>query len=357
MKDYSKGMSGVTVGLDLGDKKSWVVVLDGEGQKVQSFGVKTASAALQRFFGGLSGCRVVLETGTHAGWVSRLLRSLGQEVIVANSRKVRLIYANPRKGDEVDAENLARLGRVDPKLLWPVEVRSEQAQADWTLLEARRRLVEARTNLVNHCRGAVKKTGGRLPSCSTASFAGKAWAAVPEELREALHPALETIADLTRRIRQMDRLLEDKCERDYPQTGALRQIKGVGPVTALAFVLRLERAERFAKSRNVGVYFGLAPRRDQSGERDPELRISKAGDGMMRCLLVSCAHYILGPFGQDCDLRRKGLELIERKGGGKKAKKVAVVAVARKLAVLMHRLWATGEVYEPLYNAQRQAAA
>ncbi|HSR54067.1 MAG TPA: IS110 family transposase [Acidobacteriota bacterium] len=357
MKDYSKGTSGLTVGLDLGDKQSWVTVLDAEGNKLESCPVATTSAGLQRFFGRLSPCRVALETGTHAGWAARLLRSLGHEVIVANSRKLRLIYENPRKGDQVDSDYLARLGRVDPQLLSPVQVRSEQVQADWTLLEARRRLVEARTGLVNSCRGAVKKTGRRLPGCSTASFARKARPEIPEELREALEPLLETVAELSRRIQKMDKLVQGKCERDYPQTGVLMQIRGVGPVTALAFVLRLERAGRFAKSRQVGPFLGLAPRRCQSGGRDPELRISKAGDRVLRCLLVSCAHYILGPFGEDCDLRRQGLQLMERKGGGKKAKKVAVVAVARKLAVLMHHLWATGEVYEPLHNAQQQKAA
>lgn len=357
MSDYSKVISGRTAGLDLGDKRSWVVVLDGDGKVVQSCSVTTSSSALQRFFSRLGASRVALETGTHAGWVSRLLSGLGHEVLVANSRRLRLVYENSRKSDRLDAENLARLARVDPKLLHPVEMRGAGAEADWTLLESRKRLVEVRTGLVNHCRGTVKKTGRRLPACSTEAFAKRAWPEIPEELHEALHPVLETIAELSRRIGRMDRLIESKCERDYPQTGVLMQIAGVGPLTALAFVLRLERPERFVKSRQAGAFLGLTPRRDQSGERDPRLPISKEGDRLMRCLLVTSAHYILGPFGPDCDLRRKGLELIERKGGGKDAKKVAVTATARKLAVLMHHLWATGEEYEPLYNARLQQAA
>ncbi|HSR53789.1 MAG TPA: IS110 family transposase [Acidobacteriota bacterium] len=357
MMNYSKGIPERTVGLDLGDKRSFVVVLDRDGEEVQRRSLKTGKRAFERFFRRLPPSRVALETGTHAGWASRLLSGLGHEVIVANSRKLRLVYENKRKSDQVDAEYLARLARVDPKLLHPVQVRGPGAQADWTLLEARKQLVEARTDLINHCRGAVKKTGRRLSGCSTPAFSRRAWPEVPEPLREALRPVLETISDLSRRIREMDRLIEVKCEQEYPHTGVLRQIGGVGALTALAFVLRLERAERFAKSRQAGPFLGLIPGRDQSGDWDPGLPISKQGDRMMRCLLVTSAHYILGPFGPDCDLRRKGLGLIERKGGGKNAKKVAVVATARKLAVLMHHLWATGEEYDPFYNAGLQQAA
>ena len=135
----------------------------------------------------------------------------------------------------------------------------------------------------------------------------------------------------------------------YPETDLLRQVEGVGALTALAFVLTLENPERFAKSRSVGAYLGLEPAQDQSGDRDPQRHISKEGDEMLRKLLVGSAHYILGPFGSDSDLRRHGEKIASR--GGKNAKKRAAVAVARKLSVLLQRLWVTGEVYEPLRNA------
>ena len=137
----------------------------------------------------------------------------------------------------------------------------------------------------------------------------------------------------------------------YPETELLRQVEGIGPLTALTFVLTLEDPSRFAKSRSVGAYLGLVPATDQSGDRDPQKRISKEGDEMMRRLLVGSAHYILGPLGSDSDLRRHGEKIASR--GGKNSKKRAVVAVARKLSVLLHRLWVTGEVYEPLRNTHR----
>jgi len=139
-------------------------------------------------------------------------------------------------------------------------------------------------------------------------------------------------------------------EERYPRTRLLRQVPGVGPVTALAFVLALADPSRFRSSRSVGAYLGLRPRRSDSGESMPELRITKAGNGAVRRLLVQCAQYILGPFGPESDLRGWGLKLAGR--GGKRAKRVAVVAVARKLSVLLHRLWVSGENYDPLRNSK-----
>jgi transposase len=264
---------------------------------------------------------------------------------------VRLIYANKQKTDEVDAENLARLARLDPKLLYPVAHRGEDSQAHMAILRSRQALVGCLTQLVNHVRGAVKSFGGRLPKCPARSFHKRAKEHLPEALSPALEPILEQIASLTERIRDYERQLEEICQERYPETDLLRQVEGVGPLTALTFVLTLEDPCRFEKSRSVGAYLGLVPASDQSGERDPQRRISKEGDEMLRKLLVSGAHYILGPFGSDSDLRRHGEKIASR--GGKNAKKRAVVATARKLAVLLHSLWTSGEVYEPLRNAHR----
>ena len=150
-------------------------------------------------------------------------------------------------------------------------------------------------------------------------------------------------------IQVYDERIEKLGREKYGHTELLRQVKGVGPLTSLAYVLTLENPDRFAKSRDVGPYLGLVPKQEESGDSQPQLGISKAGDVMLRRLLVGSAHYILGPFGPDTDLRRYGLRLCER--GGKNAKKRAAVAVARKLAVLLHRLWISGEVYEPLRQA------
>jgi transposase len=355
MSDGSKVQPPTTAGLDLGDKYSRLCLVDQEsGEIVEEGRLRTNPEAFERRFASERPMRIAIEAGTHSPWVSRVLEGCGHEVLVANSRKLRLIYANKRKTDEVDAENLARLARVDPKLLYPLKHRGEENQADMAIIRSRQALVDCRTQLVNHVRGAVKSFGGRLPKCPAASFHNKAQEHIPEALLPALGPLLETIGSLTRRIREYDRRLEAISEEHYPETELLRQVEGVGPLTALTFVLTVEDPYRFEKSRSVGAYLGLVPARDQSGDRDPQRRISKEGDEMLRKLLVSSAHYILGPFGSDSDLRRHGEKIASR--GGKNAKKRAVVAVARKLSVLLHSLWISGEVYEPLRNTRRSGA-
>jgi transposase len=352
MSDGSKGRPRTIAGLDIGDKYSYLCLIDSESAEVIEEGrLRTTPEAFRRRFASERPMRVAIETGTHSPWVSRLLEECGHEVLVANARKLRLIYANKRKTDEVDAQNLARLARLDPKLLYPLKHRGEDSQAHLTLIRSRQALVGSRTQLVNHVRGAVKSFGARLPKCPARSFHKRASEHIPEALWPALGPILEQIGSLTERIRDYERQLETISKEHYPETELLRQVEGVGPLTALTFVLTLEDPYRFEKSRSVGAYLGLVPASDRSGDRDPQKRISKEGDEMLRKLLVGSAHYILGPFGSDSDLRRHGEKIASR--GGKNAKKRAAVAVARKLAVLLHRLWVSGEVYEPLYNAHR----
>lgn len=351
MDNGSKGTPKMTAGLDLGDRYSHLCLLDTEsGEVIEEGRLRTTPETLQRRFSGCRPMRVAIEAGTHSPWVSRLLEECDHQVLVANPRKTRLIYGSKHKTDKLDAENLARLARLDPKLLYPLEHRGENAQAHLAILRSREVLVGTRTQLINHVRGVVKAFGHRLPKCSAPSFHKKVPEHVPKELLPALGPLLGTIEELSARIRDYDRKLEALAREHYPETETLRQVQGVGVLTALAFVLVLEDPSRFEKSRTVGAYLGLVPGKNQSGERDPQRRISKRGDEMLRRLMVGSAQYILGPFADDSDLRRHGLKIAER--GGKNAKKRAVVAVARKLSVLLHRLWVTGEPYEPLYNAR-----
>jgi transposase len=350
--DGSKGRTKMTAGVDLGDRYSYLCLIHTEnGEVIEEGRLRTTPETFRRHFTSEQPMRIAIEAGTHSPWVSRLLKECGHEVLVANARKLRLIYSNKRKTDEIDAENLARLARVDPKLLYPLNHRGEDSQAHLAIIRSREALVGSRTQLVNHVRGAVKSFGARLPKCPARSFHKKAVAHIPEALRPALGPILEQIGSLTERIQDYDRQLEMISKEHYPETELLRQVEGVGALTALAFVLTLEDPYRFAKSRSVGAYLGLVPARDQSGDRDPQKHISKEGDEMLRRLMVSSAHYILGPFGSDSDLRRHGEKIASR--GAKNAKKRAVVAVARKLSVLLHRLWVSAEVYKPLYNAHR----
>jgi transposase len=351
--DLSKERPMTTAGLDLGDKYSYLCLIDQENAEVIEEGrLRTTPDALRRRFASEQPMRIAIEAGTHSPWVSRVLEECGHEVLVANPRKLRLIYANKRKTDEVDAENLARLARLDPKLLYPLKHRGEDSQAHMAIVRSRGALVGSRTQLVNHVRGAVKSFGHRLPKCPARTFHKRAKEHIPEALLPALGPVLEQIGSLTELIREYDRKLETISEKHYPETALLRQVEGVGPLTALCFVLTLEDPYRFERSRSVGAYLGLVPASDRSGESNPQKRISKEGDEMLRRLLVSGAHYVLGPFGSDSDLRRHGEKIASR--GAKNAKKRAVVAVARKLSVLLHTLWVSGEVYDPLRNTHRR---
>jgi transposase len=341
--------------LDLGDRNSWYCVLDETGQIPVEQRVRTNAKALGEVFGGMPRGRIALETGTHSPWISRLLSELGHEVIVANARKVRLIGESRKKDDRLDAQTLARLARIDPELLCPVKHRSAQAQADLSMIRARAGLVRARTGLVNAARGVAKSYGERLRGCNVRNMNPEKAEGLSPELQRALEPLLSAIAELSARIAEYNERIETLAQESYPQVGLLKQIKGVGTLIALTFLLTLEDPHRFPKSRDVGGYLGLQPGRRNSGQSQPQMHISKEGDPYLRTLLVQGAQHILGPFGIDCDLRRWGLKLAER--GGKSGKKRAIVATARKLAGLLHHLWVSGEVYDPLHNSGRMTVA
>ena len=341
----------LTIDLDLGDRWSFYCVLDEAGQVILEQKLPTTPEAMKQTFGKIPRSLIALETGTHSPWVSRLLSELGHEVIVAHAQKVQLITKSNRKDDRHDARTLARLARLDPRLLSPVQHRSAEAQVHLTVIRARAELVSARTALVNAARGLVKSYGERLPKCGTYQVSRELAAALSTELRDVLEPLLKEIESLNERIKEYDERMEKIAKQAYPEVSLLKQVKGVGTQIALTYVLTIEDLYRFAKSRQVGCFLGLRPGRRNSGESEPQKGISKEGDRYLRTMMVQGAHYILGPFGQDSDLRRWGRKLAER--GGKNAKKRAVVAVARKLAVLLHRLWVGGEVYEPLRNSQK----
>jgi transposase len=354
-KDSTARFAGRTIGLDLSDKEGEYVVLAPGGAILTTEKVPLTAAGLVGRFGSEERCRIAIEAGTHSPWVSRALEAMGHEVIVANPRQIPLIFRSARKTDRIDAVALAELAQYRPRLLHPIRHRGEQAQHDLACIRTREQLVTTRTSLINHVRATVKSVGERLPSCSPRSFDRAVRDLIPEGLRPTLWPVLDIVGGLTRQIKAYDDEIERLGAVVYPETRCLRQVTGVGPLISLGFVLTIENPRRFPASRDVAAYLGLTPRTDQSGAHDPQLGITKAGDELVRKLLVQGAHYILGPFGPDCDLRRWGLKLAG--DGNKKLKRRAVVAVARKLAVLLHGLWLTGEVYEPLRQATREQAA
>jgi transposase len=345
----------MTIGMDLGDQHSRYCRLSNDGEVVKEHQVATTRKALTQVFGGKGRARIAIEVGTHSPWVSRLLEQLGHEVIVANPRQVKLISANSRKNDRVDAQTLARLARIDPQLLRPIHHRGERAQMDLMKIRVRAVLVEERTALVNSMRGLTKSVGERLTGCDADQMSEEQLALLPAGLRETLQPLARQVESLTKQIQDLDRQLEQIARKDYPETALLRQVSGVGVLIALTFVLTIENKDRFRRSRDIGCYLGMRPRRSDSGRSQPQLRITKEGDPYLRKLLVEGAHCIMSRRAPDSDLKRWGWKLAER--GGKRGKKIAVVAVARKLGILLHRLWVTGEVYEPLRNAKLAAAA
>lgn len=340
-----------TIGIDLGDRFSHYCALDGNGEIVTEDRLATTRGAFELLFGKIAPVTMAIETGTHSPWISRCLAAFGHHVLVANARKLRLIYGNRKKNDRVDARSLARVARLDPQLLSAIRHRSAEAQNDLAVLRSRDALVATRTRLMSHLRGLIKAWGTRLPSASRSLYKVTV-NQIPAALQPALAPILETILELNDRIKAFDQLIDRIIDERWPAARHLMQVAGVGPLTALAFVLTVEDPKRFARSRIAGAYLGLVPATDSSGQSDPQLRITKQGNPFLRRLLVQCAHYILGPFGKDCDLRRHGLAIAAR--GGKNAKRRAVVAVARKLAVLLCRLWRTGEEWQPLYNVEHR---
>lgn len=341
----------LSVGLDVGDRTVHLCALDDARAVVERGTYPTTHVGVCAAFEGRARSRVVLEAGSQSPWMSALLGKLGHEVLVADPRRVAAITRAGRKTDRRDAETLARLLQGMPELLGSVHHRGEQAQADVALLRARDLLVRVRTMQVQHVRGMLKTLGLQLPRFTAGAFHRKARPLLPELLRPALEPLLDLLAELERHLRTLEAELERAAAERHPAALRLQAVNGVGPITSMAFVLTLDDPSRFAKSRAVGSWAGLCPRVCASGDSDPQLSISKTGDAYLRRILIQSAHYILGPFGKDSDLRRFGLRLCER--GGKAARRRAAVAVARKLAVLLHRLWVSGEPYEPLRQASR----
>ena len=354
MAKYSGRTPEFTIGLDVGERQSYYVILDREGEVIEEGRVRTRGKELSQHFRERERARIALEAGSQSGWISRLLQGWGHEVLVANPRKLRLIYENRKKQDRVDAQYLARLARLDPRLLSPIQHRGESVQRDRVVLRSRETLVEARTKLINSVRSTLKQFGLRVSSGSSGSFARRVREQVGSEWEETLGPVVEMIEALTGTIRDLDRRIQQWGEQRYPQTKRLRQVPGVGPLTALAYVLTIEDPGRFESPREVGAYLGLCPRQDQSGGRDPQLPITKQGDRMLRRLLIQGGHYILGPFGPESELRRWGERIAGE--GSQARKKRAVVAVARKLSVLLLILWRRGEPYDPFYHTNRRAA-
>jgi transposase len=338
----------LTIGIDVSDRRSHACVVDSSRTVLEEFSFSTSEVdgckKLRR-----EPCQIILEVGPHSRWMQKSLEGLGHTVRVVDARKIQLISKSNAKTDRRDARTLAQLGAGVPELLGDIRHRGDQAQADLTVLLTRDHFVQLRTATVNRVRGVLKAIGVKVPRMSTKVFHVRASPHVPARLQPGILPLLEELESLDQRIRGLDKEVKSIAER-YPVVAKLLAIQGVGTLTALAFVLSLDDPSRFKKSRDVGPFIGLTPRKRASGEKDPQLSITRSGNPYLRRILVQAAHYILGPFGPDCLLRRHGQRI--HASGGKHAKKRAAVAVARKLAVLLHRLWMSETPYDPWYRSQ-----
>ncbi len=343
------------IGIDIGDRVSELCVLSHDKQVLVRGGVATDWATMERFFQPLAPTVVVMETGTHSPWMDRLIRQCGHRVLVASAREVSRVLKNKKKNDRRDAEQLARLAAADEALLGLVKHRGQEAQLGLGKVKVRDHLVKIRTGLCNTVRGLVKSHGHQLPKAAPEAMRRQVAEGLQEELQDLIAPLLQHIEQLNESIRELDKELEELGRKKYPQTSQLQQIYGVGPIVSLAFVLTMDDPQRFGKSRDVGSYLGLTPGQDESGASKPELRITKEGDGLMRTLLVNAAQTVMRKNSPECDLKRHGMKLAAK--GDKTAKKKAVVAVGRKLAVLMHKLLVSKTPYNPQHNVQERIRA
>lgn len=346
-----------TIGLDLGDKRHEICVINAAGSIAHRASILNKRNALTELAEAYPESTVIMEAGTHSPWVSRHLKKHGLKVLVANPRKLRAIYDSDNKSDERDAEMLARIGRFDPKMLYPISHNSEECQRAFAKLKCRQALVSNRTSLVNTTRGLLKSQGvGLPPGWSTDSFPKKAREHLAEKDLTMVTYLLDTIESISKQISCLDKEVLSMIEQEYPAAKRLQEIPGIGPITALAFILVLEHHSRFENARDIGPFLGLTPKRDQSGDVDKQLRISKAGNKMLRCLLVNCAQYTMGNFGPPSAIRSAGERIAH--GRGSIAKKKAVVAVARRLAMLMLVLWKNPAIeYQAFPSAKLKKAA
>lgn len=350
MRNSTKNTYLFSIGIDLGDKYSDVVIINRSEEILHQSRIKTTRKGFSDFAATIEPeSIVVIEVGSHSPWINDLFEDLGIELVVANSHHAgKVMMANGKKNDLSDAFTLAYFGFCPRSMIRPIIHRTKESRNHLALIRARDDLVRIRTTLINAIRGLVKSHGDRLPACSSRAFAKKIPEHIPLVLEEALLPMVKQVGELTQTIKDYDKKIEALIDT-YPKAKKLTEIDSVAVLTAMTFLLTIDDPSRFKKSRTIGAYLGLTPRQFSSGEVNRQLRITKAGDNYLRKLLVGSAQYILSRNGKDCNLKRYGERIGAR--GGANGKKRAVVAVARKLSVLMHKLLVSDEQYDPFFKS------
>ena len=334
----------IFAGLDVGDKATHVCVVDGEGlivwRGVCATDPEVLASTLKRHAAGLG--RVVLETGSLSAFLYHGLveREIPAVCICARHAKG-VLSTRTNKSDVHDAEGLAQLARTG----WfkAVHIKDSATHLDRAQLKIREQLIKAHHAMAGQLRGLLKLFGLRLGKVTTPGKRAErleALLAQKPELRPVLAPLVASLAALEEQIAASSRSLKARAAAD-PVAARLMSVPGVGPITALTFKSSIEDPNRFARGRDAGAYAGLVPRRYQSGERDTRGRISKAGDPMLRSALYEAANNLLARVKRSSPLQAWGKALAQTKGA-----KRARVAVARKLAILLHRLWQSGASFQ-----------
>lgn len=327
----------IYAGLDVSDKTTHICAIGDDG-RVKWRGVcatdpQVLATTLRRHCSDLS--RVVLETGSLSAFLYHGLieREMPAVCICARHAK-KVLSARTNKSDVHDAEGLAQLARTG----WfkAVHIKDSATHIDRAQLKVREQLIKSHHAMVNQMRGLLKLFGLRMGKVTTPGKRAErleALFAQKPELRMILAPLAASLAALEVQIAASSRILKVRAEVD-PVCARLMSVPGVGPITALSFKSTIEDPGRFDRAQDVGAYTGLTPRRFQSGERDTKGHISRAGDPMLRSALYEAANNLLSRVKRPSPLQTWGKALAASKGA-----KRARVAVARKLAVLLHRLW------------------
>jgi transposase len=320
------------VAIDLHDEYSQICVMNDSREVLAEAKVPTTRAALSDFFSQRASARVVFEAGPHSLWVSELLTELTHEPMVCHPRRVRLIAESRNKNDRVDAELLARLSLSDLELIKPIQQRSRDTLGERSIVRTRAALVQTQKQLRTMLRGLVKPFGVRLPRAKKKALLEAADTELPPMVRKSVDALLATLATVGEQIRELDKEVERLADQ-HAAAARLQTIPGVGPLVAITFIYAIEDPARFA-AKDVGPYTGLTPsNRSSAGKKLSPKDRARPGDPYLRSLLVQSAWTLLNSRSQS-DLAQWGRGLLDRIGSKK-----APIAVARKLATLMHHVW------------------
>jgi len=326
--------------IDLHLRYSEIRVVEADGRVVRERRVVTSRATLTAAFAGLGVLRVLLETGTESEWVAQTLEAAGHAVVVADPNYAPM-YGEVRRRVKTDRRDVAALAEANRRGWYRATHRRSRAQRTLQqILRSRRQLVAMRTGSISVVRALLRQEGYRLPSGSAAQVPARlARVPLPDELAATLAPLRQVIDTVTRELAAIDTRLRTTAAAD-PVVTRLQTVPGVGPVVALTFRATLDEVTRFQAAGQVSAFLGLVPREDSSAERRHRGHITKAGSGELRSLLIQAAWACWKSRGSGT-LRAWAERLAGRRG-----RRIAVVALARRLSRILYAVWRDGTTFD-----------